>query len=252
MSNLLLTASAWTNGLSVWNGSAYEFLSNVTISYAGTVPQGARVAGTLVVTAAGSSPATLFRITDATGVLLSQTMQPGVPIVFDLAVSGSAAIGFGHDPDGTSSPYSIDALLTPSAVEPQLAACEEIGRETRAYVSAHTRARVHSSRLYPNERRCLVANFNGAIPASRTIVTAQWDMEVPLSVAMSSPRITADGRTAELMIDATYRGDACIRCQVTLDNGEVYNQLFHIEVVEGSWFGTEQSVAGPSRLVVTA
>ncbi|KRG69130.1 hypothetical protein [Pseudoxanthomonas dokdonensis] len=130
-------------------------------------------------------------------------------------------------------------------------ACEEIGRVSRAYVSAHTRERVHSTRLYPTEKRCLVANFNGAIPPGRTIVTAQWKMESACSVAMSSASIY--GRSAQVMVQGVYRGWAYIKAQVTLDNGEIYNQLFVVEVLEGPYFGDENSLAaGPTELTATA
>lgn len=133
--------------------------------------------------------------------------------------------------------------------EPVPEPCEEIGRVSRAYVSAHTRTRVHSTRIYPTEKRCLVADFNGAIPVGRTITQVTWRMETAGSVAMSNPSVV--GRAAQVMIQGTYRGWAAMKAQVTLDNGEIYNQLFHLEVVEGPYFGDENSlVSGP--LVLTA
>lgn len=129
-------------------------------------------------------------------------------------------------------------------------ACQELGRQTRAFVSGYTRSRVHQSRLYPREKRCLVADFNGAIPAVRTIASATWNMEVACSIAMSSASI--DGRAARVMVESVFRGWADLRCQVTLDNGEVYNQLFVIQVLDGPWFGDEISTAGPTQLTVTA
>lgn len=128
--------------------------------------------------------------------------------------------------------------------------CQELGRETRAFVSGYTRSRVHQSRLYPREKRCLVADFNGAIPAGRTITSATWNMEVACSIAMSDASI--DGRAARVMIEAVFRGWSSMRCQVTLDNGEVYNQQFQVHVLDGPWFGDETSIAGPTQLTVSA
>lgn len=127
--------------------------------------------------------------------------------------------------------------------------CQELGRQTRAFVSGYNRSRVHQSRLYPREKRCLVADFNGALPTGRTIVSATWNMEVPYCVGMSSATI-AD-REARVMVEAVFRGWANMRCQVTLDNGEVYNQLFVVQVLAGPWFGDEITVAGPSQITVT-
>lgn len=130
------------------------------------------------------------------------------------------------------------------------ATCQELGRVTRAYVSAYNRTRVHQARLYPREKRCLIADFNGALPVGRTIVSATWNMEVAYAVAMSAA--TIDGREARVMIEAVYRGRVDMRCHVTLDNGEVYNQLFAVQVLPGPWFGDENTVAGPTQLTVTS
>lgn len=132
---------------------------------------------------------------------------------------------------------------------PPVVACEEIGRVSRAYVSAHDRTRVHNTRLYPREKRCLVANFNGAIPAGRTIVTATWEMEVASSVSIASPSIA--GRSAQVMIQACYRGMVCLRCQVVLDNGEIYNQLFVVQVLDGPYFGDEATATAPGPTQVS-
>lgn len=140
--------------------------------------------------------------------------------------------------------FSIDA---PEAAP---MTCQELGRETRAFVSGYNRSRVHQSRLYPREKRCLVADFNGALPAARSIVSATWNMEVACSVAMSDASI--EGRAARVTIEAVFRGWADLRCQVTLDNGEVYNQQFTVRVLDGPWFGDETTVAGPTQLTATA
>lgn len=127
----------------------------------------------------------------------------------------------------------------------------DIGRVSHAYASAHDRTRVHSTRLYPREKRALVADFNGAIPRERTIVQAEWRMEVVCAAAMSNASIAADQRSSQVMLQACYRGYTSIRCQVTLDNGEIYNQQFVIEVLAGPYFGDENTAAGPQVLTVT-
>ncbi|SDX52668.1 hypothetical protein [Lysobacter enzymogenes] len=128
--------------------------------------------------------------------------------------------------------------------------CEELGRVSRCYVSAHDRSRIHDTRLYPTEKRCLVANFNGAVAKGRTIVKAEWRMQPVLAVSMANPAI--DGREARVMIQAAYRGETSIKCTVTFDSGEIYTQLFRVLTLPGPFFGDEFTTGGPAFLQVTA
>ncbi|QWP79221.1 hypothetical protein J5226_12890 [Lysobacter sp. K5869] len=127
--------------------------------------------------------------------------------------------------------------------------CEEFGRVTRAYVSAYDRARVHRFRLFPNERRCLVANFNGALPKGVQIDKAEWRMDWVQSLAMSDASI--EGREARVMIQACYVGHVAIRCSVTV-GGEIYTQVFVGEVLGGPTFGDAALAAGPGVLTIEA
>lgn len=131
--------------------------------------------------------------------------------------------------------------------------CQELGRVTREYVSAYQRGRIHNSRLIRGETRCLVANFNGAIPVGRTITTANWYCLQPYAVAMSNAQITADGRTTQVMIAAQSQGPCTIKVVATLDNGEQYTQMFRIMVRGFPWFvGENVPPIGPYQLTVTA
>lgn len=123
---------------------------------------------------------------------------------------------------------------------------DEIGRATRAYVSAHNRTRVHAVRLYPREKRCLVADFNGALPAVRSITSAVWDVDPAVAVAIADAAIS--DREAQVTVTAVWRGCDAIRCEVTLDSGEVYNQLFQVAVLDGPCFGDASGPTGPTRL----
>src|SRR5690606_40384525 len=67
------------------------------------------------------------------------------------------------------------------------------GRETRAYVSAFDRSRVHQSRLYRFEKRRLVANF-GALLGERQIRCATWSIDRPEIGVMSDPQISDDAQ----------------------------------------------------------
>lgn len=130
--------------------------------------------------------------------------------------------------------------------------CDEPGQVTRCYVSTFDQPRIHESRLFQQGKRCLEANFNGAIGVGRKIVAVKWSMQTPYSVVMDTARITADQRSTRVNITAAWTGDAWMRAQVTLDNGEIYTQLFHVVVPPSPWFGDVSPTAGPSELTASA
>lgn len=140
----------------------------------------------------------------------------------------------------------------PPPPEPEL--CEEHGRVTRAYVSGYQRDRIHRSRLVRGERRCLVANFNGAIPPARTIARVIWRCDQNQAVYMENARIVRDGREVAVDITAQIGWGARVKCEAVLDNGEVYTQLFVIRVVSPPYFMGEPTwhAQGPTELVATA
>ena len=133
------------------------------------------------------------------------------------------------------------------------ASCTELGRVTRCYVSGYQRARVHDSRLVRGESRCLVANFNGAIPPGRTIASVTWRTNQYQSVYMANARIPEGAREVAVDITAQTGSRAWVKCEATMDNGEVYTQLFTIEVLGSPWFACETAPSiGPSVLTAEA
>lgn len=137
---------------------------------------------------------------------------------------------------------------------PEPESCEEHGRVTRAYVSGYQRDRIHRSRLVRGERRCLVANFNGAIPRCRTIARVIWRCDQNQAVYMENARIVREGREVAVDITAQIGWGARVKCEAVLDNGEVYTQLFVIRVVSPPYFMGEPTwyAQGPTELVATA
>jgi hypothetical protein len=136
---------------------------------------------------------------------------------------------------------------------PVTAPCTDLGRATRAYVSGYDRARVQQCRLYRFEKRCLIANFNGALGAARTIASAVWRIDAPWVGVISTPQITEDGRESSVLFASQLGGWANIRCEVTLDNGEIYNQVFRVNVREASYFFDDSPpTVGPYSVTVTA
>lgn len=140
----------------------------------------------------------------------------------------------------------VDGPEPPVPSEP----CEELGRVTRNYVSAYDRGRVHVARLYANERRCLVTNFNGAIPAGRTIARAIWHTQDAGWCVMSEPAVT--GREVKVMIHAKNAGRTRIRVDAVLDNGEIYSAWHSVQVLSAPYVEYVPWLPGPTRLEALA
>lgn len=128
--------------------------------------------------------------------------------------------------------------------------CDELGRVTRIYASGYDRTRVHDGRLVRGESRCLVVEFNGAIPSARTVASVTWRCVDPSVVVMSDARIQTGARSVAIDVRANWPSDTLIKCEATLDNGEVYAQLIHLSVTDSWWFGDEAFAPGP--MVLTA
>lgn len=127
-----------------------------------------------------------------------------------------------------------------------------LGRVTTCNVSGYARDYVHQTRVFPLEKRRLVANFNGAIEPGRTIVSAQWDIDAPFAITMSDAQIAADQRSTSVLVNAGWMGDNVMRVVVTFDDGSKMNQGFYLCCPWLGWFGDTSPVSGPSRLTVTA
>ena len=127
--------------------------------------------------------------------------------------------------------------------------CAELGRVTRVYASGYDRARIHDGRLVRGESRCLVVEFNGAIPAGRTIASVTWRCINPAAIVMSNARIQAGARSVAVDVLAGWSCDTAIKCEATLDNGERYMQLIRLAVLDAPWFqGDAAPTAGPTTL----
>lgn len=139
----------------------------------------------------------------------------------------------------------------PPPPPPVLPDCDEIGRVSKAYASAHYRTRIHAVRLMSGESRCLVAEFSGAISASRSIASVVWRCDMPSVARMANARIQSNGTSSAVDLTAGYPGTAIIRCEATLDNGEVYVQPFHVAAMSDPLF-ISTAAAGPLTLTAVA
>lgn len=206
-------------------------------------PSGIRVTNVSYLATSDASPAG-FEWTGGDIVNTSGSLSVWTPETFEAADS---LLYTGSSGGETASTETYAFLIEVDYV----ARCDEVGPVTRANVSGYDRTSSHVARLVRGERRCLVANFNGAISPSRSIVSATWRSNQPYAVSMADARI----KDREVMVNvaAQFGGPGLVKCQVTLDNGEVYNTLFRIEVRQQPWFlGEVSPPIGPYELTVTA
>ena len=145
---------------------------------------------------------------------------------------------------------SFTPEIDQSGPPPVIADCKELGRTTRTYVSGYTLSRQNVARVRRRARRCVVANFNGALPPGRLITSVRWETTSPWSINMANPRIAPSQR--ETMIDVTFNfaGWGGLLATVTLDNGEEYNAEFSFTVLDSPLYpsATYPMDNGPYRL----
>ena len=257
MSNPIADPSLWTvsapsQSTPAWTGTNWQFVQVFdfidSLAYKGALPSAA-FSMLAVNTDPGSQTVAVSVVVD--GVTTTYTIQPNAAPQ-QIAVSSAAsslvinAFAGSETTNLTLSQYPVPAPVP-------IDACEEYGRVTRAYVSGYQLNRVHKSNLLCGATRCLALNFNGAISAARSIVSAEFKCNQPFAVVMSSPQITTDGRECHCTIYAQNQGTSLIQVNATLDNGDVYNQLFVVNVSRPAYFQNDPApTTGPYVLTVNA
>jgi hypothetical protein len=265
-------------------GGAASLESSVAIKDQGTPPSGSTIAEWVVhfqndvgrpdvrlrVTAlsfAAEGPTTLLlvggydgvNVTNPTSTIEEINNEAGDPLTewsptpfeVTLVFTGGDDLGL-FSSAGESSASTSQFLIEvweddPAPPEP----CEEIGRASRAYVSAYDRSRVHVGRFRRQERRCVIANFNASLPKNRTIARVTWRCTSPWVTKMSTPSIV--GRDAQVIVDFQNPGFGAIKATITLDNGEVYNQTYQFQVRDEPWFLEDYALAsGPYQISIEA
>lgn len=128
--------------------------------------------------------------------------------------------------------------------------CDELGRTTRNYVSGYTLSRQAVTRVRRMAKRCVVANFNGALPKGRLITSVRWETTSPWALFMSNARIALGQRESMVDIIFNFAGWGGVLCTATLDNGEVYNAEFSFTVIDSPLYptATYPTSNGPYRL----
>lgn len=173
-------------------------------------------------------------------------------IVSTSFTSAGAGLVFDNEGDRSGSIFNFLIEVEEADPPPVPPTCDEIGPVSKANVSAFNPMRVHGVRLFAGAKRCLIANFNGAITAGRTIAEAKWQADGGWSTAMTGGTIGVNGRETTVTIEA-IQGPGCttIQCTATLDNGERYSQLFVVEVGYTPFQASGQFPTGQTTIVVT-
>lgn len=125
-----------------------------------------------------------------------------------------------------------------------------MSRATTAIVSAATRDYVHNVVLYPRESRRLTANFRAILGPGETIAQADWQLEVMGYAGIADGSIS--GALTSVRLLAAVAGLTIARCQITTSAGNVYPQLFRVEVLMGPWLNDPPPLQGSTRVIVNA
>jgi len=130
--------------------------------------------------------------------------------------------------------------------------CNELGRTSRTFVTGYSLSRVNVTRVRRMAKRCVVANFNGALDPDRRIVSVRWETTSPWAILMDNARIAFGQR--ETMVDVTFNfsGWGGLLATVTLDNGEVYNAEFSFTVLDTPLYPTATYPVSNGPYILTA
>lgn len=125
----------------------------------------------------------------------------------------------------TSNVATVGVIVMP-------ADCTELGRVTRSFVSGYTASRVETRRIRRFSKRCVVADFNGAMPAGVTITHVRWDCTSPWSIFMANPRVESSGRKVAIDASFNFAGSGGLLATATWSNGEITNAEFDFTVLD--------------------
>lgn len=221
------------------------------------------VAGNVSATAFAATPQPVLTMTPPVSLNFAP-ITPDALVLDSLPANGVASVA-GHSLTYQANPgyagpdvftfhavYGGHASNVATATISMVENCNEIGNATKILAGAWDRVRMFGARLIRGERRCLLVDFNGAIPANRTIVSAKWQCALPYIAFMANARIFPDRRSTAVDLTANYPNVTDFKCTATLDNGEEYVQLIRVEVDDTYWFSADTiATVGPTVLVAT-
>lgn len=132
--------------------------------------------------------------------------------------------------------------------------CTELGRVSRSFCSGYTAARTETRRIRRYAKRCILADFNGALPAGELIASVRWDTTSPWSVFMSNARVITGQRKVAVDAAFNFAGWGAVLATVTTVNGDTYNQDFNFTVLDRPLYpgAVYNSANGPFNLEAVA
>lgn len=129
-----------------------------------------------------------------------------------------------------------------------------MARTFTGYASAYSANQTQPRRVRRKQTRTVVANFNGAMDAGRTIESVTWACTCPWVTRMSDAAIAADQRSVSVDVLFDYAGIGDAKATVTLDDGSEVNYEFEFTVTNAPLYPSETYTAtdGPYSLTVAA
>jgi hypothetical protein len=120
------------------------------------------------------------------------------------------------------------------------------GRTTTAYVSGYVLDRVQVIHAQRTQKRPMVANLKGAILPEQTIVSATWKTNSPwVTIFDPTASISTDGKSTTVSTTFANGGWGSVKVECTLNDGQKFNQMFNVRVVDMPWFDETFQSAGP-------
>lgn len=117
-------------------------------------------------------------------------------------------------------------------------------RISTATVSKYQRDRIHASHVMRGEKFTLSTNLAGAVDPNATITAVTWRVNNPQSLILASA--TRAAKSTTLTTTAGYGTGATIKCQCSLSDGSIVEQLFRVRVTDYPYFmGETLPVTGP-------
>jgi hypothetical protein len=275
MANILLYPTNWSDNdgspPAYWNGSLYEFIAPggqaIQAISCEELPSDGTVGFTLnVITPDTTEIPAYCRVQVNGDEVFLQTVAALGSFVFDsgpLSVNDEVIIDFvtvTTGPSGGTLPlYHGDYDITPTPdpsppAPPSPPDCGELGRVTRSFVSGYTAARTEIRRIRRFSKRCVVANFNGAMPKGVTITRVRWETTSPWSIHMSNPRVESTGRTVAIDAAFNFQGLGAMLATATWSNGEITNAEFFFTVLDRPLYPSAHynNANGPYHLEASA
>lgn len=129
-----------------------------------------------------------------------------------------------------------------------------MSRTFTGYASAYSANQTQVRTVRRAATRTLVANFNGALDAGRTIASVEWACTAPWVTKLSNAAINAAARSVSVDVVFNYSGLGDIKATITLDDGARLNYEFAFTVTDAPLYPSDtfDTAAGPYSITADA